>query len=311
MVMSRGEIDNWFASPLIRAAFILGVFGNGAFVVWQLSANNRHPLVEMRHALTRQLFSVVLLGVCLGTLFSAIVYAFPYYLRTAETHSAFQTGCLISVMGLPMLGLALIAPFYTRIVEKLGGRVILRIGITLEIASAGIMILVITSDTPDLYLLPALALGGLFIAVTAVGLAVAGFAGIQPRRISNARTIYFGARQLGNSIGISLGVILLDRRQAFHSQRLFESYFLNNRTALTSVHYLDRQAEVKAFGKLVLREASILSYQDMFVAIALVAVFTLICTQLLPGKKKVSQPAETVLAAVPIAEMPCTQKSSY
>jgi EmrB/QacA subfamily drug resistance transporter len=302
IVMSRGEIDNWFASPLIRAAFVLGVFGNCAFVAWQLSANNRHPLVEIRHALTRQLFSVVLLGVCLGTLFSAIIYAFPYYLRTAETHSAFQTGCLISVMGLPMLGLALTAPLYTRMVEKLGGRVILRIGLALEIVSAGIMILVITSDTPDTYLLPALVLGGLFIAVTAVGLAVAGFAGIQTRRISNARTIYFGARQLGNSIGISLGVILLDRRQAFHSQRLFESYFLNNRTALAGVQYLDRQSEIKTFGKLVLRQASILSYQDMFVAIALVAVFTLICTQLLPGKKKVDRAAETGIATTSLEE---------
>jgi hypothetical protein len=151
-------------------------------------------------------------------------------------------------------------------------------------------------------LLPALVLGGLFIAVTAVGLAVAGFAGIQTRRISNARTIYFGARQLGNSIGISLGVILLDRRQAFHSQRLFESYFLNNRTALAGVQYLDRQSEIKTFGKLVLRQASILSYQDMFVAIALVAVFTLICTQLLPGKKKVDRAAETGIATTSLEE---------
>jgi EmrB/QacA subfamily drug resistance transporter len=303
IVMSRGEIDNWFASPLIRAGFILGIFGNAAFVAWQLSASNRHPLVEMRHALTRQLFSVVLLGVCLGTLFSAIVYAFPYYLRTAETHSAFQTGCLISVMGLPMFGLALVAPHYTRIVDKLGGRAILRIGLTLEIASALIMILVITSDTPDLYLLPALVLGGLFIAVTAVGLAVAGFAGVQSRRISNARTIYFGARQLGNSIGISLGVILLDRRQAFHSQRLFESYFLNNRAALAGAQSLDRQAAIKAFGRLVLRQASVLSYQDMFVAIAIVAAFTLLCTQLLPAKKKAAQSVEPIGAPAMAEEL--------
>jgi EmrB/QacA subfamily drug resistance transporter len=308
VVMSRSEVDNWFDSALIRTAFILGIFGNAAFVAWQLSAKNRYPLVQIRHALTRQLFSVVLLGVCLGTLFSAIIYVYPYYLRTAETHSAFQTGCLVSVMGLPMLGLALNAPLYTNIVTKLGGRSILRIGLFLEIASSVLMILIMTGDTPDIYLLPSLVLGGSFIAVTAVGLAVAGFAGIPPRRISNARTIYFGARQLGNSIGISLGVILLDRRQAFHSQRLFESYFLNNRFALANVQNLDMQAGIEAFGKSVLRQASILSYQDMFVAIAAVCIITLLSTQLLPGKQKVAQSAEVVSDDAIVEDTSCAQK---
>jgi DHA2 family multidrug resistance protein len=171
-------------------------------------------------------------------------------------------------------------------VQKLGGRAILLIGLSLEGLSAGLMVLLMTGDTPDIYLLPSLAFSGAFIFFTAVGLAVAGFANIPIRRISNARTLYFGARQLGNSIGISLGVVLLDRRQAFHSQRLLESFFLHNHSSLASPPHLGMQPGVQEFGNTVMRQASILAYQDMFVAIAIVSVVTIACTCLLPRTKR-------------------------
>jgi EmrB/QacA subfamily drug resistance transporter len=286
IVMSRGEVDNWLGSPLVLSAFFVGIFANLGFVAWQLSSVNRYPLVHMRHLFTRGLFSVVLLGVLLGTLFSAVIYVFPYYLRLSEIHSAFQAGYLLSVIGLPMFGLAMIAQYFIRMVQKLGGRAILLIGLSLEVLSAGLMVLLMTGDTPDIYLLPSLAFSGAFIFFTAVGLAVAGFANIPIRRISNARTLYFGARQLGNSIGISLGVVLLDRRQAFHSQRLLESFFLHNHSSLASPPHLGMQPGVQEFGNTVMRQASILAYQDMFVAIAIVSVVTIACTCLLPRTKR-------------------------
>ena len=303
IVLSRGEVDNWMSSPLIRTALLGGVAAHIGFVFWQLSPLNRNPLVHLRHALQRGLFAVVLLGVCLGTLFSAIVYIFPYYLRLSEVHSATQCGLLMSVIGLPMIALALVAPRFAGLVARLGGRVILSMAMVMLLLDCGLMVLVMTNDTPDILLLPSLVLTGCFIFFAAVGLALAGFAKVPVRRISNARTIYFGARQLGNSLGISLGIILLDRRQALHSTRLLESFFSRDRSAQTAQFSWSVSAITAKFGHGVLSQAILLSYQDMFVAVALCGLFTMLCVFLLPASgRKTAAAAQSSAAALAIEE---------
>jgi len=286
IVISRGEVDNWLGSPLIRASVVMAIAGHVLFVIWQMSTRNHTPLVHLRHLWKNGLFSVVLLGVFLGTLFSAVVYAVPYYLRTAEDHSAFQTGSLMALIGVPMVLLATQAPRFAAMVQKLGGRKVLCMGLAMQIVSSLIFIRWMSEDTPDVYWIIPLMLSGAFIFFDAVGLALAGFASIAPRRISNARTLYFGARQLGNSLGISLGIILLDRREAFHSQRLLESYFTRDSSVLMRVADPFQALSAKAFGKVVALQSSILSYQDFYVAILVVSVLTMLCTLSFPAKKR-------------------------
>lgn len=283
VVLSRGEVDNWLGSQWIRTSLIVGMFAHAAFVMWQLAPSNHYPLVQLRHMFSRKLLSVVLLGVLLGTLFSAALYIFPFYLRLSEVHSAFQTGMLLSISGLPMVALALAAPRFVQMVTRIGGHAVLTVGLLLQILSAILIVPAFTSDTPDIYLVPSLLLTGTFIFFTAVGLAVAGFAAIPIRRISNARTLYFGARQLGNSLGISLGIVLLDRREALHSQRLLESWFLRNRT-LAAGSLPGTAVGMRQFGSAVLHQATLLAYQDMFIAIIAVCVLTMACVWLLPMK---------------------------
>jgi len=286
VVMSRGEVDNWIDSPLIRAGLIIGITSHVVFVLWQMARANSSPLVQLRHLWSNGLFAVVLLGIFLGTLFSAVVYAMPYYLRLVEDHSAFQTGYLMAIIGIPMVLLGTQAPRFAQFVQRIGGRTVLQIGLGMQMLSSALVVLFMTEDTPDAYLIIPLLLSGAFIFFTAVGLALAGFASIATRRISNARTLYFGARQLGNSIGISLGIILLDRREAFHSQRLMEAFFLRNRSGLLGVPDSTQAVEAHRFGASVLTQASILSYQDFYVVIAAVCAVAFVCAWLLPSPAK-------------------------
>jgi len=290
VVMSRGEVDNWLDSSLIRFALIAGIAAHVAFALWQLSRTHHTPLVHLHHLWSSGLFAVVLLGIFLGTLFSAVVYAMPYYLRLTEDHSAFQTGCLMSIIGIPMVLLGAQAPRFAQLVQRFGGRAVLQVGLVMQIVSSALIVLFITEDTPDVYLLIPLALSGAFIFFTAVGLALAGFASIAARRISNARTLYFGARQLGNSIGISLGIVFLDRREAFHSQRIMETFFWRDRSSLFNVPDPMQAIGARSFGASVLTQASVLSYQDFYIVIALVAAVAYLCAWLLPGPSKKKSP---------------------
>jgi len=284
-VLSRGEVDNWLSSGMIRAAIFTAILAHIGFLLWQLSPHNRTPLVHLRHIFTRGLYSVALLGVLLGTLFAAVVYAMPFYLRTSETHSATQCGAMLSIIGLPMVALALLAPYYVRFVGHVGGRIAIGLGLVLEGISALLILRFLSNDTPDIYLVLPLFLSGAFIAITAVGLALAGFANVPVRRISNARTLYFGARQLGNSIGISLGVVLLDQREVAHSQRLYESFFTRNHTSIPVAIDGVTSGFAKGLAKSVARQSVLLSYQDFYVAILVVVAMTLAALFLLPQRK--------------------------
>ena len=293
IVLSRGEVDNWLGSPLIRMALITGLAAHVGFLFWQFSPANRRPLVHLRHLFTRGLFSVAWLGVLLGTLFAAVVYAVPFYLRLSEVHSATQCGTMLSIIGIPMVLLAILAPYYGKFVGMVGGRAALTIGLLMELVSALLMIYFLTSDTPDIYFIIPLALSGAFIAVTAVGLALAGFASVPVKRISNARTLYFGARQLGNSLGISLGIVLLDRREVYHSERIFESYFTRNLGSERMVVNFQSALHTRSFGAAVAHQSVLLSYQDFYVAVAVLCVVTMLCTLLLPGHKRPQRTEES------------------
>lgn len=286
IVLSRGEVDDWLSSPLIFSSLIVGISAHLLFVLWEMSPRNHTPLVHLRHLWNNHLFAVVLLGVFLGTLFSAVIYATPYYLRLGEDHSAFQTGYLMAIIGVPMVLLAMVAPRFARMVKSLGGAAVLQMGLAMQIVASILMIVFMSNDTPDVYLIVPQVLSGAFIFFDAVGLALAGFATTKVRRISNARTLYFGARQLGNSLGISLGIILLDRREAFHSQRIFETLFARNRTVLRGVSDWNAALGARKIGDAVLHQATILSYQDMFFAIAVVAGITFVLTWMLPAPQQ-------------------------
>jgi MFS family permease len=304
IVLSRGEVDDWLSSPLIRCSLIVGIAAHVLFVLWEMSPSNHAPLVQLRHLWASSLYAVVLLGVFLGTLFSAVVYVTPYYLRLGEDHSACQTGYLMAIIGIPMVLLAIVVPRFAKMVQVLGGATVLQMGLAMQIIASVLMVVFMSSDTPDAYLILPQALSGAFIFFDAVGLALAGFANISVRRISNARTLYFGARQLGNSLGISLGIILLDRREAFHSQRLLETLFERNRTTLYHLPSWQTALGAKSMGNVILHQATILSYQDMFFVIAVVAGIAFVCAWLLPSPKRQKASATASQAS----EAPATKK---
>lgn len=101
VVLSRGEIDGWFDSPILAGMMAVAILGNLLFIVWQLVPINSAPLLDLRFLRDRVLFSAAVLGIVLGMLLGGSLYVVPQYLRRVESHSAMQTGLLMSLSGLP------------------------------------------------------------------------------------------------------------------------------------------------------------------------------------------------------------------
>ncbi len=278
-VLSRGEIDDWFGSPMLLAFFVAGVAGNCLFVFWQLSRWNRHPLLDLASLSNASARAGAVLGFGLGILLAGSLYVIPQYLRNIEGHSASQTGLLLSIGG----GTAVVVLCCFRTVigllARLGGGSIIAFSLLVEIVSQLLFAHYLTPDTPDRYLWLPLALNGVFIALSVPTLGIVAFAEIKNDQTSNARAMYYGCRQLGASIGVTCAAVLIDRRMSLHSARLLDSFVGRDVSIIGRTASLTSQTLASA----VRRQSSVLSYADVFYAMTLVALITLFFVPLLPS----------------------------
>jgi MFS family permease len=286
--LSRGAIDDWFGSPFICAFFVLGITGNALFVVWQLSSRNRAPLLDLRYMKERSVYAGAVLGFALGVLLSGSLYAIPQYLRTVESHSALQTGALLSISSAVAALTLWLLQYAKPLTKRLGSRWMLALAFVTAMASELMLGHFLTPDTPDSLLWAPLALNGVFIALSVPTLGSAAFALVAEEETSSARAIFYGLRQFGASVGVTLSVVLIDRRSALHSGRLLEGFSGRN-LSLVSQNADFSPGALKAFELLVRKQSLVLSFADNFHVMAALAGLALIAIPLLPSPRPTSE----------------------
>ena len=112
-------------------------------------------------------------------------------------------------------------------------------------------------------------------------LARAAFARVAAHHSSSARAIYYGARQLGAILGVSLAVILIDRREAFHSSRLIDGLFSRNLSTIGVAP--GNTLAVRKLASALARQSLVLTYAEVFYAMAALSAVTLLFLSLLPS----------------------------
>ncbi len=117
----------------------------------------------------------------------------------------------------------------------------------------------------------------MFMGTMVPGLALAAFAKMDNQAMSNARTLYYCVRTLGVSFGVTLTDVLIDRRTTLHSARLLESAFR---------HGLPPHTSLVSLSETVRRQALVLSYQDVFFVMGVLAIITCFFLLLLPPATK-------------------------
>lgn len=294
MVLSRGEIDDWFSSPLICAMAIAAITGNALFILWQFLPINRHPVLHLRELRDRGLFSAVIFGITLGMSLGGSLYVLPQYLRRVESHSALQTGKLLAVGGVSAIAILLMLPTLVHLIGKFGSRLLMMIALGAQMLSMWMFAQILTPDTPDRSLWLPLLLNGVFMGIALPTVAMGALAGIAVPKVSNARAIYYGSRQLGATLGVAFAVILIDRREALHSSRLLDTLYSRNLSIIGVAADSGDALAMKKIAGAVLRQSAVLTFADVFYAMAALAAATLLLVPLLPAlKPRQSQPAVT------------------
>jgi DHA2 family multidrug resistance protein len=221
IVLSRGEIDDWFGSVRIELLSCVAVGAALLFVGWQLHPQNNVRLLRLDLVRDRNVFASILLGSFVGIILSGSIYALPEFLRNVYLGelNATDTGRIMCVYALTA---AAIRPVVTWAIGKAGQRKVLTFALIMLVLSMLLMARLVTPGTPYRYFALPLVLYAFCLSPLLSSVAV-GTVGRLPQEAQlDAVSIYMTFRQLGTSLGVTLVTIMLDRREQLHSSRLFE-----------------------------------------------------------------------------------------
>jgi MFS transporter, DHA2 family, multidrug resistance protein len=289
VIMSRGETDDWFGSPVIQTLGWLAAASLLLFVAWQFSPRNRVRLLRLELIKDRNVIASMFLGVFVGVILSGSVYALPEFLRNVhpDEMNATDTGRVMCAYALAAAG---VRPVVTWSIAKIGQRKVLTFSLVMLVVSMLIMARLVTPDTPPIYFGLPLILYAFCLAPLLSAVAGGTVAKLPQEAQLDAVSIYMTCRQFGASLGVTLILILLDRREELHSSRLFEhlratTNGVNNwLNATTNVVAMGRggvtssqahQIALKLLSEASERQAATLAYADAFLFMAAVGLAAL------------------------------------
>jgi MFS transporter, DHA2 family, multidrug resistance protein len=300
VVLSRGDIDDWFGSARIQALSWTAGIAIFLFVAWQTSPRNGAPLLSLRLIRDRSVLAASSIGVFTGIILSASIYALPEFLRTVdpEPHSATRTGQIMCVYAVTA---ALIRPLVTKGITRFGERKAVAFSLVMLIASMSLMAHFITTGTPDTAFILPLVLYAFCLAPLLSAVGKGTVSRVRQDHQLDAVSIYMTFRQLGAALGIALVTIVLSNRETLHSSRLFEHLrtsrpivrdWLQTADRIIAARSGESPVETMRIATGVLKEvasqqAATLAYADAFLFMAAIGVVTLCLVPLmLPMVKK-------------------------
>ena len=295
IMLSRGEIDDWFGSPLIRGLAWISVLALLLFICWEASVYNRYPLLRLQLIRTRPVLSSTFLGIFAGTILSGSLYALPEYLRAVDPNrlSATDAGQLICVYALTA---AAIRPFVVTGIARFGQRKAIAFAFTMLVLSMLTFARLITSGTPEIYYTLPLVLYAFCLApmLSSIGSGTVGK--VEAASQLDAVSIYMTFRQFGTSLGVTLASIVLHRRETLHSSRLYEHLHATHGPLVAWMDTVTgqivgragqspidaKQMALKLLSEVGVRQASTLAYADVFYFMATIGVVALCAVPLMP-----------------------------
>jgi EmrB/QacA subfamily drug resistance transporter len=245
--LSRANFAGW-SSPEVVAALAVGLLLGIAFVTWEV--RTRQPMIPMRMFGSRA-FSAANAACFLftGALYGALFFN-AQFLQTAQGFSPLAAGLRL----LPWTAtLFVFAPLAGRLVNRVGERPLIVVGLLMQAIGLGWLARTATSDMAFVEFAIPLVLAGAGISVAMPAAQNAVLSAVAPTEIGKASGTYNMLRFLGGAFGIALSGTLFAASGGFGSPQLFTAGFA---TALGLSAFLSLAAAIA--GLLVPRRAATL-----------------------------------------------------
>jgi DHA2 family multidrug resistance protein len=263
VMLDKGNDLDWFGSNVIVALAVVGLVTLSFFVAWELT--DRRPIVDL--SLFKEInFTVGTVAISLGYMvFFGTVVIFPLWLQTQMGYTATWAGLAAAFIGVLAL---VMSPIVGRAMSKIDLRLIVSFAFVVFVAVSFWNASFNTDVTFTQLVLPRLVFGlgvpCFFIPLTAMSLS-----GLPPNRVASAAGLTNFMRLVGGSFGVSLSVLIWDRRQALHDYRLTEHisvYDPVSRHGLDQLQGLglDPLAAAASLANTASRQAFMLATNDFF-----------------------------------------------
>ncbi|TCZ59940.1 DHA2 family efflux MFS transporter permease subunit [Roseicella aquatilis] len=276
-VMEEGPRWEWLADPTVRNGAILSAAC--ALVFFHRTLTRPNPLVELRAFGDRNFAIGCLSSFALGIGLYGSVYLIPLFLGRVRGYNSLQIGETMFITGLAMFAAA---PVVGRLAQRLDLRVMMAAGFLLMALSVWLTAsLTNQSSFWEMALPLGLRGAGTMCAMLPVNQVALGT--LPPAMLKNASGLYNLMRNLGGAIGLAAINTMAQDRSYLHRAQLVEAVGWGRAGAVQAVDRIAAaldgripgDAELAALKRvyaMVQREALVLAYNDVLVAMALLFV---------------------------------------
>ena len=297
--LDKGQEKDWFSDPMIRTVAILAAVLLLTFVIWEW----RHPdpIVDIKLLKNRNFGTAVFLQLILGMVLFGSTVLIPQYLQTLLGYTAERAGMVLSPAGFVMMfGMALAG-------RSLSWKIDPRLTVCLGYIAVALGIYNLTRLSLDTSfatvtvwrMLQVIGLPFIFIPISTLN-----YVGVPRSKSNQISSLSNFARNLGGSAGTALLTTFLARTAQTHQMTLasntgagsvgYTSY-ISSVTAMMEQQGLSAasaaQSAVGFAYQQLLRQASMLSYQNAFFVLAV----TIMCLSPLPFLMRLPDDAEKPL----------------
>jgi MFS transporter, DHA2 family, multidrug resistance protein len=275
-VLEDGPRYDWLQDDAIFSAAIVSALSAVAFFWRALTAPE--PIVDLRAYSNRNFAVGSLFSFVLGIGLYGLTYLYPVYLAQVRGYNALMIGETMFVSGIAMF---VTAPVAGRLMQKIDPRYMLMAGFLMfAIGTAEMFYVTKDWDFWELFW-PQIFRGvGLMLAMIPVTNTSLGT--LPPERVKNASGLFNLSRNLGGAIGLAVLNTVLNKRMDLHLDRLHEAVNWSRGPAtdmLASLtarfHDFGSNASVMAIKEMSLlarREATVLSFSDVFLMLTVLFV---------------------------------------
>ncbi|MFI5156242.1 MAG: DHA2 family efflux MFS transporter permease subunit [Chitinophagales bacterium] len=303
-VLEKGQEIDWFSAESIRLFSVVAFLGL-IFFIWR-ELTFRNPVVELRVLGNGNLRIGTILSFILGFGLYGSTFIIPLYTQMTLGWTATQSGMLL-------IPATLVTAFTMPIIGQLLQRgvpqnILIAIGMMLFFGYSYWAYITITPDSGAgnffwMLMFRGLGMGLLFIPITTLSLST-----LKGKQIGQGAAFTGMMRQLGGSFGVAIITVLLDRRNQSHRNDLVTalraddpmvrervSMLQNNFIAHGSSPDQALQQAYKALDYNVMKQASVLSYMDIFLYLGI--LFVLCIPFMLMVKQKHGAPVKLAEAS--------------
>jgi DHA2 family multidrug resistance protein len=280
--LEEGNSKDWFESSFIITFAYLALFGILGWIVTGFVRDE--PFVNLRLYGQRNFLVSTVLSAAIGMGLYGSSFLLPLYLGQIANYSPMQIGEVIAWSGLPQL---FVMPFVAALSARIDNRIMCSFGLLLFGVSCVMNAFMTASTGYDQLMLTQVirAIGQPFVMLTLSNFAMAG---VKPKDIPSAASLFNMTRNLGGSIGIALLATALTNREHFHSVRLGELVSMASSATQARLDQLTQafvargfdpataaNQALEAIDRIVRRESYVMAYNDGFWIVGMILIGTI------------------------------------